>query len=126
MFVQEAKSLLETEGWNEVRPPFDLLDIWEGVVSDMETGYNFNIYEYDNDVSVRGAIELILETEGLKKYPEYEEFRQRAASIDERFKNLFSDEFSRNDRLVWWESGILTNAGSEYSKDIRDLYGFKI
>lgn len=126
MFLNDARSLLEAEGWNNVVSPYGLLDRWAAVISDMETGYGFNIYEYDNDVSIRGAIELVLESANLKRYPEYEEFRQRVVSLDENLKNLFSNEFSRDDRSVWWEAGILTRAGTEYKKDIQDLYGFKI
>ncbi len=126
MFLQDAKSLLESGGWSEIKSPFRLLDIWEGVVCDMETGYNFNIYEYDNDVSVRGAIQSILDHDVLKQYPEYKEFERQAATIDERFRNLLSEQYTRNDRSVWWEAGILRNAGEEYAKDIEDLYGYRL
>lgn len=126
MFVDEANDLLEAKGQNKIRSPFDLLDIWDGVVSDMETGYNFNIYEYDNDVSVRRTIQLILESNILRKYPEYEGFKEKVASIDERFRRILSDTYIRSERSLWWEAGILRNAGEEYVKDIEDLYGFKL
>ncbi|MDX2047132.1 MAG: hypothetical protein SFU87_10115 [Chitinophagaceae bacterium] len=126
MFSEEIKRILIQIGWQSVLLPGELIEMWEGFVNECSSGYEMNIYEYENDLSVRNVIETILTSNELKVYPEYFNFKESIQTIDNSFKKLLSEKYSRNDRISWWEKGVLSKAGIEYTSDIKALYGIEI
>jgi len=114
--------MLRSSEWSGPRSPFKLLDIWQSFADSLNHGYQMSIYEYDNDLSVRDAIDLILKTENLKQYPEYESFQSSVEDIDRKFKSMLSDKQFRTDKTLWWQRGILMNRSGEYAADVTELY----
>ncbi|HFA49574.1 MAG TPA: hypothetical protein ENJ95_11225 [Bacteroidetes bacterium] len=126
MFLKNARRILEKNGWQGVLSPWGLLNAWKQFVDDCKSGYGMNIYEYDNDLSVRGAIEKIVIDEQQKAYQEYDDFVKEVLHTDKLFKQLLSTDFKRGDKSFWWEQGVLMKAGEEYAGDINSLYRFQI
>ena len=98
-----------------------LINEWSCLVASMEQGYKFTIYDYTNDLSVRGAIQAILSS-GFK-LPQ--ELYAQLNVADEKFKrcvewvtyplikNAVAAEF--------WYYGIPLNATAEMITDARNL-----
>lgn len=126
MFYKEVKTILEDRKWRAKKTPHGLLDMWEGFVKSCEAGYSMGIYEYDNDLSVRNVIELVLQNDTLKNYAEYKNFIQNVFIIDSKFKKLLSNEFFRSEKEHWWNRGVLLEAEEEYIEDIKEIYGFNV
>ncbi|MCL7752442.1 hypothetical protein MPF13_01625 [Polaribacter sp. Z022] len=104
----------------------DLINMWEQFTEECIEGYGWNIYEYDNDVSIRELIELVISNEKLKLSKEHKYFKKKIHNIDDKLKLLFFDEVKRNTGKFWWNRGILKEAGEEYMNDLQDEYNVKI
>lgn len=125
MFPDKAKQILEVNGW-EKHTVADLLHEWQQFTKTCKTGYQMNLFEYENDLGVRAGIELILNEEKLLQSPEYEGFTKFVTEIDTKFKELLHPDFKRPDRSSWWEQGIPKRAGKELVNDLSNIFGYKI
>ena len=126
MFLQECSKILQDSSWQGSLSPYELLEEWKQFVDECRSGYEMDIYEYDNDLSVRDAIEKIISEKRLKPYQEYQEFKNLVLSIDKAFQELLSVSLERGDRSDWWGKGVLKKAGEEYVNDIKDRYQFEV
>ena len=126
MFLQECSKILQDSSWQGSLSPYELLEEWKQFVDECRSGYEMDIYEYDNDLSVRDAIEKIISEKRLKPYQEYQEFKNLVLSIDKAFQELLSVSLERGDRSDWWGKGVLKKAGEEYVNDIQDRYQFEL
>ena len=95
------------------------------MVDAVEEGYEDNIYEYDNDISVRGRIDRVLQDPELASLPEREAFARRVHEIDERFRTLVTESSVRVVDQEWWYERLPKRAGEELLEDMRDLYGYE-
>jgi hypothetical protein len=126
IFSNSVRLLLEENGIVSATWPHHLIEQWEQFISTVAGGYSFDISEYDNDISVRGWIELVLKEESLRDVPERDHFRDEVNFLDDRFKKFLVEGIERNDRVEWWERAILRNGGKEYLQDIEQVYGIKL
>lgn len=126
MFEDKVKKILNKSGWQGESKSGTLVEMWEGFVSECSKGYAYNIYEYENDLSVRNAIERILSSNELESYLEYFNFKNKILELDQLFKALLSDRYFIEDRKTWWEKGILIKGGVDYVNDIEELFKIKI
>ena len=86
-----------------------------------------NIYEYDNDLSIRNAIMVILNDKKLKSLPDFESFKVAVDELDKRFQALISSsKFREYGSNYWWQKGVLLRAGKEYVNDIKELYDLEV
>lgn len=125
-FTEAIQNILIAQGWTSKTTPSALLEMYKQFVEDCQSGYEMGIYEYDNDLSVRGVLEEIIQSNDLKQYENFEEFKRTVFQIDEEFRNLLSKDFKRQQKKYWWERGILSRASGEYLTDIEEIYGYKI
>ena len=119
-------NILIKSGWQRLLTPQEILNAWAQFVDECCIGYKMSIYEYDNDLSVRDAIEKILTEDRLSNYPDFQVFKKSVLSIDNTFKKLLLSDFDRDNKSSWWQKGVLKEAGKEYVKDIRDRYQIEI
>ncbi|MEM8940117.1 MAG: hypothetical protein AAGC64_12295 [Bacteroidota bacterium] len=126
MFSEKVNNILMKSGWQRLMTPKELLNAWAQFVDECCTGYEMSIYEYDNDLSVRNAIEKILSEDNLSNYPGFQRFKESVLSIDNTFKKLLLSGFERDNQSSWWQKGVLKKAGEEYAKDIKDKYQIEI
>ena len=100
-----------------------LLSEWTSFVSQCEQGYQFDISEYDNDVSIRDKIEEVINNEELYSPQDVQRFADAVHMLDEQLRALFIDNVYRPFTSgTWWEASILKFAGQEYSEDMLNLY----
>jgi hypothetical protein len=124
-FVERFRAVAAARGWRGVSSPFDLIDGWAQMVDQVEEGYDDNIYEYLNDLSVRQRIEDLLHDESLRDVEQMEWVRAQVSEIDARFRSLVRPEpVPGNSR--WWETHLPAYAGSELVADIKETYGVSI
>lgn len=103
--------------------PFDWYEYsskWRNVVNDIERGYHSTIYDYTNDVSVRGVLEgfLHLVPSGLadKLLPELKPTDDKFISLT----NAIDKHLPGLDVSAWWHR-IPTKLGGELKDDIDRL-----
>src|SRR5690349_10954979 len=96
LFSKKANDILSKRGWLRFTSPESLLKGWEGMIAACKKGYEDNIYEYDNDISIREHIELLLSSEILKEYPEFHEFSEAVKSLDTKFSELLQKDAKRS------------------------------
>src|SRR5689334_23298814 len=103
-FSIKMKEILTETGW--VRSGYDYpstasatLAGWKGLIAECRKGYPYNIYEYDNDLTIRAMIEFLLSLETLKEYPEYREFSEEVKSLDVWFSEMLQKDVRRSDLL---------------------------
>ena len=114
-------------GFTRVFSLIQMEEVWLQFVEECEEGYGCSIYEFDNDISVRDRIDLILSHEDLCRVAAVEHLRAETAKVDERFRTLLrTDVTIKSDDAPWWRRGVLKYAGEEYAQDIRSEYGIEI
>jgi hypothetical protein len=124
-FTLFFKSFLEAKKWR-VKAPWELLFGWNYFVTECERGYQWTIYEYNNEISVRESMEHILDALRSQSFAEIAEFREAVATIDERFKSLALPDYETCHQEYWWERIILKHAGTDYAEAIFADYGVQI
>jgi hypothetical protein len=126
-FAEAVAGLIAAAGWQRLRDGDDLLAAWASFVNEVANGYDLDIYEYENDRSVRDMIERVLANEGLRDYPELADFARRVGEVDERFRSLMQDGVTVGEpETPWWARAVPRNAGPELSADFIEHYGIAV
>lgn len=125
MFIDDVDRTLKEAGRGHTTLPVRLIETWRSFVEQCRNGYHMCIYEYDNDISIREAIQLVIDNDNLKKYREYGIFCETIFAIDQKFRELLLAQ-TRDDRTTWWEKGILKTGQDEYATDIKEIFGIEI
>ena len=114
-------------GTGRERSPTELVDAWGSFVDLSEDGYGDNIYEYENDLAVRGLIEKLLRSDELRGEPGMSWFAEHVQSIDERFQRLLRPErLPVADDVPWWRAHPPRYAGEELAADFRQQYSVEV
>lgn len=114
-------------GWREPLSLAQMEAAWVAFVDACEGGYSWSLYEFDNDVSIRDRIELVLSHEGLRGLESIQNFRERVSVEDGRLRRLFRAETRFGaDASPWWKNGILKAGGREYVRDVLSRYGLEV
>jgi hypothetical protein len=125
-YPTKVQKIFQQRGWRSDVSANDLLKKWELFVEICRRGYGDNIYEYQNDLSVRTMIEAILAAPEMQEYPELREYRQNVEKVDKLFRNLLHPTYNFPNREYWWERGVVKYADQDLVNDLREQYGFEI
>jgi hypothetical protein len=106
--------------------PQEFIKSWDGFVKECEAGYQWTIYEYYDEITIREIIERILIAPPLQSFVEFIEFSKAIHEIDERFRQLQVIGQATVHQKYWWEHIILKRAGPEYAEEINGRYGINI
>ena len=106
--------------------PAQLLAQWGQFVEWCQEGYNWDVSEYMNELSVRERLERLLTAENLQPFPELRELKTRVSEIDARFKEILNPDVQLPNREYWWERGVLKRAGEQYAKYFRDAHDIQV
>ncbi len=110
--------------------PFDskiAVSIYGELIRDIcSGGYAYSIFDLDNDLTIRDLIQDLMEDRELMEYSEHIFFCSEIGKLDECLKNAFIENYEREGSEKWWMKGILKQAGSEYSENVRHFYGVTI
>jgi hypothetical protein len=88
-----------------------------------EEGYGDYLCEFDNDMSVRGAIEDILLAPELRAFEAFNAFQKLVAEIDTMLRASFITGFSNPIEGSWWTRGIVRKGYGDYAEEIKLIYG---
>lgn len=123
-YLAEVERILRAggcSGW-----PSTLISQWQGFIEGCEEGYRWDVSEYDNEMSARRELELLLSSSALQGFAEIRDLADVVAKLDERFRALLQETVERPERSSWFEKGILKRAGSEYADFFRSAYGVEV
>jgi hypothetical protein len=120
-------SMGEALGWRRLRTAADYIHAWRSFVTECENGFSMSIYEFENDRSVRRAIEVLLNSEGAVGSIGFDSFRNDILIEDERYRALLQpDVHVLGADAPWWERGVPRYAGRELAADFADLHGVSV
>jgi hypothetical protein len=120
-FLAEARRII-----GESNTPADLVTQWQEFVNWCAEGYQWDISEYNNEISVRNELEKMLSASKLQSYNELQQLKFVVSEIDNRFKDLLKEDISLKNKTNWWEQGILKKAGEPYATYFHQAYGISI
>jgi hypothetical protein len=105
----------------------ELVEMWANLVEQCVDGYDWTIYEFDNEMAVRDDIETLLVDSSLECFDEFRDFQRRVAELDGRYKSLLQENVRRPvPSDYWWRTGVLQSAGDEYCKDMSSRYSIHV
>lgn len=122
MYLEKISQILISNG-KKSRSPAGLVSRWSNFVDECEDSYDWTLYEYDDEISIRDSINLILSNKYLQCFDEWNEFSIQVEKIDNKLISLFFTDKHRDEQTSWWRQGILRYAGAEYADDIQSRYG---
>ncbi|WP_433159649.1 hypothetical protein [Kribbella sp. CA-247076] len=105
--------------------PTDVVGSWRDFVEQCEAGYADNIYEFDNDLSVRSLVMKLLDSPVLSNFEQMRWVREEVAAVDERYRALLLDTEVRPGR-PWWEARVPRIACEELAADFKASYDVEI
>ncbi len=104
----------------------ELLEEWAQLVRECEAGYDWNLYEYHNDLSVRDALGRIL-ADPDRAQEERDEVATRLLEIDARFQALLQPGAGVGpEDDPWWHRGVPRYAGPELAAEMRDWFEVEV
>jgi len=99
-FLERFATATKEEGRRSGWSPATYLEVWAAFTEDCENGYQGNIYEYENDISVRDVIEKALTSLVPAGDAALAVFADAVAEIDARFAAVLNSGPSIRDESV--------------------------
>ena len=122
-FLARFEELLGASGWRTICSPGALVEQWRNFVNDCTVGYVDNIYEYENDRSVRDVLARTLLDPSLNRFEAAHVHRAEIDSIDRVFRELCRTDVEMSDASrPWWHRCVPRTAGGELADDLARLY----
>ena len=87
-FIDRFREAVGETGVRRSWSPAGYIEAWRSFVTECEEGYQWNIYEYENELSVRDAIEKVLSDANLAGTPEIRVFADAIDELDSRFESV--------------------------------------
>lgn len=95
-------------------------------MEDCREGYSASLFEYWDDLSVRGFLQAVIDAPGIKDSPDTAWFIAEVTKIDLLFKRITEGGFDIPGRWGWWEQTIPNFSGENMASDVRDQYGLEM
>lgn len=126
-FLDAFDRVVGSSGWRTAASPAQLIDQWRQFVDSCREGYDWSIYEFDNELAVRDLIHRVLHAPELREFDVLDHFAAQVSRIDEEFRALtFDDRLRGGPDDHWWRRRVLRRAGDEYRDDIARRYGIDV
>ncbi|MEU7584406.1 hypothetical protein AB0B50_43280 [Streptomyces sp. NPDC041068] len=104
--------------------PGAALRSWDEVVKLCTQGYDFDVCEYLNDLSIRELLQHVIDDPVVQSLPEYSWFSAELTRIDEAFRALLANgPLVRPNESRWWLRALPAQGQQEFVDDVRDRYG---
>jgi hypothetical protein len=123
-FLEIFMQALKSNGIADVMPS-DLIAKWDEFVGQCEEGYQYSLYDYDNQLTIRDDIAVVIQNEILKDYKEYRDFVKQIDVIDQRLKSVSSEYYFTTEE-EWWKRRILKYAGVQYVENVKTEWGIDV
>ncbi|MFF0087202.1 hypothetical protein ACFYR1_47280 [Streptomyces canus] len=126
-FTERFHDIARDSGWHVPTRPAQVLGAWEAFVTTCMGGYEFDLSEYLNDLSIRQFIQLVLDDSEAKRTEMYKLFAERIRRIDDRFCKLVSEgPLIRPRSDLWWDQRIPPYGAADFVEDARERYSVEL
>lgn len=123
----EFQRVARARGWANPPLPGAALRSWEEVVKLCAEGYDFDVSEYLNDVSIRELLQHVIDDPVVQSLPEHSWFSAELSRVDEGFRALLlNGPVVRPNESRWWLRSLPARGQQEFVDDVRDRYGVDI
>ncbi|GHC90190.1 hypothetical protein [Streptomyces flavofungini] len=100
---------------------------WEEVVKLCAEGYDFDVSEYLNDLSIRELLQDAVDDPVVKSLPECSWFSAELSRIDDGFRTVLTNgPVVQPDESHWWRRSLPARGQQEFVDDVRERYGVDI
>ncbi|UKA50778.1 hypothetical protein LFT48_04385 [Arthrobacter sp. FW305-123] len=126
-FLERFAAVTDQQGLRAGWSPAAYLEVWAAFTEDCENGYQGNIYEYENDISVRDVIEKALTSLGPAGDAAVAVFADAVAEIDARFASVLnSGPGIREEPVPWWHRRLPSRGGHGFAADARQHFSVTV
>ncbi|WP_411151036.1 hypothetical protein [Streptomyces sp. A30] len=126
-FVERIQQIALHRGWRDPVLPGSLLSAWELMVDQCATGYESDLSEYLNDLSVRGLLQSVLDDPDIQACDEYAWFAAEVQRIDGGFRDVLHDgPVVRRGDFYWWNRRVPSFGQQEFVDDVRERYSVEL
>ena len=122
-FIRDFLEVADEKGARRTWSPAGYIDAWKAFVAACEEGYQWSIYEYENELGIRDVIDKVLTAPELTAYPELSIFAEAIADTDERFAALLrSGPSVLPEAAFWWNRNLPGRGGPDLVADAEAHY----
>ncbi|MFJ2240424.1 hypothetical protein [Streptomyces sp. NPDC087859] len=114
-------------GWTVALLPGEALRSWEEMVDECADGYDLDVSEYLNDLSVRDLLQLVADDAKVRSLPEFSWFTAELARIDEGFRTVLANgPLIRTEERRWWRRSFPAAGRGDFVSDVKERYGVEL
>ncbi|NUK06137.1 hypothetical protein [Streptomyces lunaelactis] len=126
LFLDRFRELAGNLGRSSSLTPHRAIEEWSEFVDDCTEGYEGTLFEYWDDMSIRGFLQRVVDDPEVKEVPELAWFKTEVRRVDEKFAGLLAQGFDVQGGRGWWERKIPHVAGREMAENVKEQYGYEI
>jgi hypothetical protein len=121
-FVGLVNKVVAGSGWRQLSTANQMVEQWSEFVDLCETGYDFSLYEFTNDRSIRDLLERVMFHPSLWDRVQMDGLRAAVEAIDERYRACCRTDvrFDGSD-LRWWRACVPILAEGEFKDDLEAI-----
>jgi len=114
-------------GWAVTMLPAEALRSWEEMVDECVDGYDLDVSEYLNDLSVRDLLQRVADDSKVRSLPEFSWFTAELARIDEGFRAVLANgPLIRPREHQWWRRSLPAVGRTDFVRDVKERYGVEL
>lgn len=125
-FGESFNAAVEPRGRRSSWPPVRFVEAWRSLVDEVAIGYAGDLYEYENELAVRDALEVALKSVDPNAFPEWAELQKEIVEIDDALLELLRGGHEVRPDAVWWRARLPERAGAEFAADAARLFGVQV
>lgn len=122
-FEAAFKKVVSLSGRRAYWRSWEFVDIWEEMVDEIINGYEWSLYEYEDEISVRDDLEKALESSSLNQFHDWSGLVRRTLAADNKLEDLLGRGAEIRDSEFWWHRRIPPHGGPDFVEDVKRIYG---
>ncbi|MEV8351568.1 hypothetical protein ACFVTT_11415 [Streptomyces niveus] len=126
LFLDRFRELAVDLGRSPQLTPYRAIEEWSEFVGDCVEGYEGTLFEYWDDISIRGFLQRVIDDPVVREVPELEWFKSEVRKADQEFSDLLDRGFEVRGGRGWWERRIPRVGGREMAENVNEQYGYEI
>ena len=125
-FLECFRVAVGAKGRRAAWRPTLFVEAWTGFVHQVASGYLGDLYEYENELSVRDDLERAMIDERLDAYPGWSHYRADIAASDAELKEALRSGPVVRPGAAWWWERLPVRASTDFVEDAARLFGVHI
>lgn len=119
-------SIVNPRGRRADWPPHVFVDAWLAFVEEVTSGYSGDLYEYENELSVRDDLEPALADERLSVFEAWSVLASSLRDADDRLASVLAKGPVIRSGAAWWRERLPVRAGEEFAADAARLFSVEV